>query len=128
MDSRSDYEDCERVKAAGQKSREVEFDFVDEAPAPFFAGLDGAHDGMLGVMKVLGGVLADRRVAAAYMSADEAEAEVYPPLADLEALFTAVGVWFDVADFIEVSTLGCHTDRMLQHSGRGRGGTLATQL
>jgi len=35
---------------------EIEFDFVDVAPAPIFAGLDGAHDGVLGGVEMFCGV------------------------------------------------------------------------
>jgi len=36
---------------------EIEHQFIDVAPAPGFARLEGAHDGVFGGMKVLGGVL-----------------------------------------------------------------------
>ena len=48
---------------------EVEFEIVDEAPAPVFAGFEGAHDGVLGAVEVLGGVLVLGGVATAHMAA-----------------------------------------------------------
>jgi len=37
-------------------SREVQLHFVNVAPAPGLAWLDGFHDGVLGVMEMLGGM------------------------------------------------------------------------
>jgi hypothetical protein len=82
-----------------------DFHFVDVAPAPSFAGLVGLHDGVLGLVEVLGGVLVGRAIAAADFAADEAHAEVNPCAADFEALFTAVRRGFHVLDFFEVMTL-----------------------
>ena len=53
---------------------EVEFEIVDEAPAPVFAGFEGAHDGVLGAVEMLGGVLILGRVAAANVPAFHAQA------------------------------------------------------
>ena len=52
---------------------ELQLYLVDKAPAPIFAWLKRAHDGVLGVVKVLGGVPVHRRIAAAHVPADEAE-------------------------------------------------------
>jgi hypothetical protein len=72
--------------------REVDLDFVNEAPAPVFAGLEGAHDRVLGAVEMLGGVLVLGRVAAADVAALHAQAEVDPGVAHLQALFAALGV------------------------------------
>jgi hypothetical protein len=61
--------------------------FVDVAPDPVFAGLDGAHDGMGGLMKMFGGVLVLRRIAAADIAAQHAQAQVNPAISHLYALF-----------------------------------------
>jgi hypothetical protein len=89
----------ERSIAAGPKgSREVEFEFVDEAPAPGFAGFEGFHDGVLGRMKMFGGVLVLGRVAAADVAAFEAQAQVDPGVSHFQALFAAAGVRLDGAN------------------------------
>jgi hypothetical protein len=66
--------------------------FVDEAPAPVLAGFLGGHDGVLGGVEVLGRVLVGAGVAAAYVAAGEAGAEVDPLGVGLHALFAAGGV------------------------------------
>jgi hypothetical protein len=72
--------------------REVDLDFVNEAPAPVFAGLEGAHDGVLSAVEMLGGVFVFGGVAAADVSAFHAQAEMYPGIAHFQALFAALGV------------------------------------
>jgi hypothetical protein len=71
---------------------EVEFEIVDETPAPVFAGFEGAHDGVLGAVEVFGGVLVFGGVAAADVAALHAEAEMHPGVAHFQALFAAFGV------------------------------------
>src|SRR4029077_305955 len=57
-------------------------------------------------MEVLGGVLVLRRVAAADVAAGEAEPEVDPGVAHLQALLATPSVGFDVLDLIQVRTWG----------------------
>jgi hypothetical protein len=71
---------------------EVDLEFVDEAPAPVFAGFEGAHDGVLGAVEVLGGVLVFGGVAAADVAAFHAQAEMHPGVAHFQALLAAFGV------------------------------------
>jgi hypothetical protein len=66
--------------------------FVDVAPDPFFSGLDRAHDGMVDVMEVFGGVFVLGGIAATHMAARHAHAKVNPRIADLHAIFTDVRV------------------------------------
>jgi hypothetical protein len=47
-------------------------------PAPIFARFERSHDGVLCFLEVLGGVLVFRRIAAADVAADFAEAQVNP--------------------------------------------------
>jgi hypothetical protein len=61
--------------------------FVHVAPLPALAGLEGAHDGMLGLMKMLGGVGVLGGVAAPHMSADETFTQMDPGIAHLQAFF-----------------------------------------
>jgi hypothetical protein len=71
--------------------REIQHDFVHVAPAPILSGLEGSHDGVLSVMKVLGGMLVLRGVTAAYVAASEAQPKMHPGVAQFEALLTAAG-------------------------------------
>jgi hypothetical protein len=82
-----------------EESREIEFEFVDEAPAPGFARFEGLHDGVLGGMKMFGGVFVFGGIAAADVAALEAQAQVDPGVAHFQALFAAAGVGLDGAYF-----------------------------
>jgi hypothetical protein len=75
------------------RRKRLEFLLVNIAPAPGLAGLQRLNDGMVRLVKVLGGVLARRTVTAAYMAAGEAEPQVHPPAAGREALLTAWCPW-----------------------------------
>ena len=81
---------------------EVEFDFVDVAPAPRFAGLERTHDRVLGAVEVFGGVFVLGGIAAANVSAFEAETKVDPGVTHFQALFATVGVGIDLVDVREV--------------------------
>jgi hypothetical protein len=59
---------------------------------------------MLGLVKMLGGVLIGRRVAAAYVAAVQAEAQVNPATADFEAFLTAVRLGLYVFNRVEMRT------------------------
>jgi hypothetical protein len=52
--------------------REVEFDFVDVAPTPIFAGLDGSHDWVFGCVEMFCGVFVFRGIAASDVATDHA--------------------------------------------------------
>jgi hypothetical protein len=93
---------------AGQ-SAWLKHDLVDVAPGPIFAGLERFYDGVLGGMKVFGGVSIFRRIAAADVAAAQAQAQVDPGVAHLQTFFAAFGVRFYVVDLIEVRTArhGC---------------------
>src|ERR1700733_6692536 len=89
--------------AAGKcQSAEVELHLVDVAPAPGFTGLDGAHDGVFGVVEVFGRVLIFRGVPAADMAALHAKAQVDPGVAHLQTLFTAFGMRLDILNLVEM--------------------------
>ena len=60
---------------------------------------------MLGLMEVLGRVLILRRVAAAYMAAFEAKAQMNPSVSGLHAIFADVLVGLRHADFIRMFAL-----------------------
>jgi len=71
---------------------EVEFEIVDETPAPVFTGFEGTHDGVLGAVEVFGGVLVFGGVAAADVAAFHAQAEMHPGVAHFQAFFAPLGV------------------------------------
>jgi hypothetical protein len=73
---------------------EIEFDFVDVAPAPIFAGFDGAHDGVFGSVEMFCGVFIFGGVAAGDIAADHAHAEVDPSVAHFDAFGADVGFGF----------------------------------
>jgi hypothetical protein len=57
---------------------------------------------MLHGAKMFCGVLVFRGVATAHVAAAQTQAEMNPGVAHLEAFFTALGLWFDGPDLIEV--------------------------
>jgi hypothetical protein len=77
--------------------------FVHVTPHPVFARLERLHDGMVRRVKVLGGVLVLGRVAAPYVAAGEAPAQMDPGVAHFETLFATRGAGFDSMDIFQVS-------------------------
>jgi len=63
------------------------------------------HDGVLGRVKVLGRMLADRRVAAAHMPALQAKPQMHPALSDLQTLFTTRRMRLDLTNLTKMGTL-----------------------
>jgi hypothetical protein len=61
---------------------------------------------MLGVVKMLGGVLVLRRIAAPDVAANEAQAQMHPGVAHLQALLATVGVRLHVFDLVEMCAFG----------------------
>jgi hypothetical protein len=87
---------------------EHQFDLIDKTPSPVFSRFDRAHDGVLNGVKMFGGVLVFRRIAAADVSALHAKAEVDPGIAHLQALFATLRFRVHVMDVIEVGAFRCH--------------------
>jgi hypothetical protein len=83
-------------------------DFIHITPDPGLSRLDGAYQRMLGLMKVLGGVLIFGRVATAYMSTNQAHAQVDPSVANLDAIFAYMSVRFSYFDLVEMRAYFCH--------------------
>ena len=71
--------------------RRLEPELIDVAPAPVFAGLEAAHDGVLGLMEVLGCMRVGRIVAAADVAAFETEAQMHPFVSGRETFFAPLG-------------------------------------
>jgi hypothetical protein len=81
-------------------------DLVNITPAPVFARLDRTHEGVVGGMEVLGGVLILGRIAAAHVSAGKAETKMNPGVAQLEAFFAAFRFGVDRLDVLTVIAVG----------------------
>ena len=59
-------------------------------------------------MKMFGGVLVRRRVAAADVATYHAQAQMHPGAADAQTVFTSIGAGRDFFDLIEVCTFVGH--------------------
>jgi hypothetical protein len=70
--------------------------------------LERLNNGMVHRVKVVGRVLVFGRVAAADMSAAQAQSEMNPGVADLEAIFASLRAGCDVMDLIEMGALFRH--------------------
>jgi hypothetical protein len=81
---------------------------IDVAPDPVFSRLDRPHHGMAGVLKVFGGVFVLRRIAAAYVSAGHAHAQVNPGVTKLDALFADMCARARDLNLIQVLAFLCH--------------------
>jgi len=73
---------------------------------------------VLGGVIVLGGVLVLRGIAAAYVSACEANAQVNPIVAHFEAFFAALGAGCGVRAFLEMMA-ALHIPLCLQYNREG---------
>jgi hypothetical protein len=61
---------------------------------------------MLGLVEMFGGVLVERRIAAADMAADQAQAKMNPGTADFEALFATLRLGLHVLNLVQMRALG----------------------
>src|SRR5262249_33533314 len=78
--------------------RQVEQHLVDIAPAPALRRIIALDHGMAGGLEMCSRVLVGRIVAAADMAASSANAQMQPPAAGLQALFTAERARRDLLD------------------------------
>jgi hypothetical protein len=86
----------------------LHLDFVDITPPPGFTGLDGTHDGVMRRVEMLCSVAIFRRIAAGHISAKKTHPQMDPSIAQLDAFFAALAIWFDVVNLIEMSALFSH--------------------
>jgi hypothetical protein len=77
-------------------------EFVDITPNPGFSGFNRAHERVLGMMKMLGGVLVFRRITAADIAALQTQPQMNPGVAHLYAFFARVVAGAGELDLIEV--------------------------
>jgi hypothetical protein len=80
----------------------VQHDFVDVAPAPILSGLEGSNDGVLRGMEMFCGVTIFRRIAAANVAADQAQAKMHPRVAHQEAFLATFAAGRDFLYFLNV--------------------------
>jgi hypothetical protein len=90
-------------------SHRIKKHLIDVAPAPVFPWFERGDDGVIALMKVLSRVLVLRGIATCYVTADEAEAEMNPGVAYLEAVFAALLVRVFEFDLIEMSAIFSHS-------------------
>ena len=88
--------------------RRLEHDLIDITPAPIFTGLEGLDNGMAGRMEMPGSVFVLRGVATANVPADKALAQVYPGIANFQAILAAISTRDNFPDLVEVRTIYCH--------------------
>ena len=81
---------------------EFKFDLIQIAPAPILSRLEGPDNGVTYGVIMLRRMFVLRRVAAADMAADHAQAQVHPDIAHLEAFFASPRVRFDTLDLIDM--------------------------
>ena len=75
---------------------------INIAPDPILAGLERLDNRMLGGVEMFGGMFVNRIVATAHMAADQADAQMNPPAAHLQTLFTAHRTGRDLTNLIKV--------------------------
>src|SRR5690348_1642326 len=91
-------------------------DFVHVAPAPVFARFERLDDGVVRGVKVLGGVLVLRTVAAADVPAAEAEPQVHPGVAHLKAFLAAFAAGVHFVDLVDVRARFAHGSLLMEFS------------
>ena len=100
---------CSLAQAGLGLLRHGQLNFVDVAPGPSFAGLEGCHDGVARVLEVVRGVAAGRTIAAADVATAQAEPQMDPGGAELQALFTAWSAGGDGGETVHVMAAHCRT-------------------
>jgi hypothetical protein len=71
------------------------------------SSLERSHDGVVRCVKMFGGVLVFRGIAAAHVSARQAHAQVDPGVAGFQAFLAAARMRLHVVDLAQVSA-SCH--------------------
>jgi len=61
---------------------------------------------MVGLMKMLGGMLVLGRIAATNVTANHALSEVHPGVPNFKAFFAALAAWSDLTNFFDMRTAG----------------------
>lgn len=86
----------------------IEKELVDITPAPVLIWLKGLNDRVVGRVEMFGGMLVLRTIAAADMSTDEADTQMYPGVTNFQAVLAAIGARCDLLYLVEMMTGLCH--------------------
>jgi hypothetical protein len=89
-------------------AQSIDVDLIDVAPFPIFAGLEGLDNGVIGLVEVPSGVLVFGIIAAADVPARQADAQVNPAIARLQAILTTPCARLNLVNHIQVRTLLAH--------------------
>src|SRR5471032_570803 len=92
-----------RPNLRGDVAGQIEHHFVNIAPSPAFGRIIAFDDGMLGAVKMLGGMLAAGLVAAADMAAGAADPQVKPFPAQCQAFLAAFAAGRHLLDGIQMA-------------------------
>jgi len=79
------------------------FDLVHVTPTPIFARFERFDNGVLAPVEVFGGMPVRRAVTTSHVPAREAQAQMHPACADLQAIFASVRTRFYFVDLVQVS-------------------------
>src|SRR5712692_3091380 len=90
------------------RSSKLKNHLVDVTPDPVLTRLEGLDNGVVGGVKMPGGVLILRRVTATNMSTRETEAQVHPGVTCFQTIFAPIGARRDFVYLVQVATLFCH--------------------
>jgi hypothetical protein len=86
----------------------LEHELVRIAPTPVLSGLEALDDRVASPVKMLCRMLVGRRIAAAHVSAAEAEPQMHPPGPGLEAFLATLRCGgLNLVDLAEMSALHC---------------------
>ena len=94
------------------RSKFAGFDLVDITPDPRLPRLVGTDERVLGSVEMFSGMFVFGRVATAHMSTSEAQAQVNPGVARLNAVLTDMLISFFDFDLVQVGA--CFRHRFLQ--------------
>src|ERR1700693_5406241 len=84
-----------------------DFRLVDIAPAPILSRFEGLDDRVPAVVEMLPRMPMRRGVAAADVTAGQAQAQMHPPRPNSQAILAALGARDDVADHVQMRVGHC---------------------
>src|SRR5580698_3645868 len=94
--------------AVAERFRLLQKDLIHVAPLPGFSRLKRLHDGVLGLMKMLGSMLVLGGVTAAHVAANEALPQMHPGVAHFQTLFATLAAGRYLPNFFHVRTSLLH--------------------
>jgi hypothetical protein len=91
--------------------RKIQPELVSVTPSPILLWLEGLHDRVVGRVEMPGGMFILRLVAAADVPAFKTDAQVYPGVADFQAILAPIRAWCNLTYLVKMTTLFCHCAR-----------------